>query len=134
MIYHRSTLKPVLIGIEVAIAYVMHKTRFVFPIIGGRKVEHLEANIEALEISLTPEHVAFLDSVLPFDLGFPHSMIVRTLLGPISLPPLTLASHRAMAPSPCGSTTPQGTSTFGPLLNPSLARNWASEQAYDRDV
>ncbi|TEB30570.1 Aldo/keto reductase [Coprinellus micaceus] len=59
----------------VAIAYVMHKTRFVFPIIGGRKVEHLEANIEALEISLTPEHVAFLDSVLPFDLGFPHSMI-----------------------------------------------------------
>lgn len=55
----------------VAIAYVMHKARFVFPIIGGRKVEHLEANLEALDISLTDEQLKFIDSTLPFDLGFP---------------------------------------------------------------
>ncbi|KAK0492975.1 hypothetical protein EDD18DRAFT_1357358 [Armillaria luteobubalina] len=29
----------------IAIAYVMHRTPYVFPIIGGRKVEHLKANI-----------------------------------------------------------------------------------------
>lgn len=56
----------------------MHKTQFVFPIIGGRKIEHLVSNLEALDISLTPEHLKFLDSVAPFDVGFPHSMIVRS--------------------------------------------------------
>ncbi|KAI0071466.1 aryl-alcohol dehydrogenase [Panus rudis PR-1116 ss-1] len=57
----------------VAIAYVMQKVPYVFPIIGGRKVEHLHANIEALEIALTPEHIKFLESILPFDLGFPYN-------------------------------------------------------------
>ncbi|KAF8814288.1 Aldo/keto reductase [Phlegmacium glaucopus] len=37
---------------SVAIAYLMQKTPYVFPIIGGRKVEHLLANLEALEIFL----------------------------------------------------------------------------------
>ena len=60
----------------VAIAYVMQKTPYVFPIIGGRKVEQLEANLEALEIVLTPEHIKYLESIVPFDPGFPVSMIV----------------------------------------------------------
>jgi len=61
----------------VAIAYVMHKTTHVFPIIGGRKVEQLEQNIEALKISLTPEQIKFLeDEAPPFDPGFPSTMIV----------------------------------------------------------
>ena len=60
----------------VAIAYVMQKAPYVFPIIGGRKVEHLQANLEALEIVLTPEHIKYLESVIPFDLGFPMTLIV----------------------------------------------------------
>ncbi len=60
----------------VAIAYVMQKTPYVFPVIGGRKVEHLKANIEALDITLTEENIAFLESARPFDLGFPSNMIV----------------------------------------------------------
>jgi len=59
----------------VAIAYTMHKAPYVFPIIGGRKVEHLMANIEALDISLTPEHIAEIDAALPFDQGFPNTLI-----------------------------------------------------------
>ncbi|KAI0033212.1 Aldo/keto reductase [Vararia minispora EC-137] len=55
----------------VAIAYVMQKTPYVFPIVGGRKVEHLHANIEALSISLSKEHIAYIESIVPFDLGFP---------------------------------------------------------------
>ncbi|KAL5520573.1 hypothetical protein ACEPAG_9797 [Sanghuangporus baumii] len=55
----------------VAIAYVMQKTPYVFPIIGGRKVEHLMANIEALKISLSNEQIKYLESILPFDPGFP---------------------------------------------------------------
>ncbi|KAI9568585.1 NADP-dependent oxidoreductase domain-containing protein [Boletus coccyginus] len=59
----------------VAIAYVMQKAPYVFPIIGGRKVEHLEANLEALEIALTPEHIKYLENIVPFDPGFPITMI-----------------------------------------------------------
>ncbi|PBK88006.1 Aldo/keto reductase [Armillaria gallica] len=59
----------------VAIAYVMHKTPNVFPIIGGRKVEHLKANIEALDISLSKEQIEYLDGAVPFDPGFPTTMI-----------------------------------------------------------
>jgi aryl-alcohol dehydrogenase-like predicted oxidoreductase len=60
----------------VAIAYVMHKTRFVFPIIGGRKVEHLQDNVKALDVALTKEHIDFLESILPFDKGFPTALFV----------------------------------------------------------
>ncbi|KAF4598933.1 NADP-dependent oxidoreductase domain superfamily protein [Pleurotus pulmonarius] len=59
----------------VAIAYVMQKTPFVFPIIGGRKVEHLKANIEALNIALSKGQIKYLESIVPFDPGFPHSML-----------------------------------------------------------
>ncbi|KAI0074597.1 aryl-alcohol dehydrogenase [Panus rudis PR-1116 ss-1] len=55
----------------VAIAYVMQKAPYVFPIIGGRKVEHLHKNIGALDVVLTEEHIKYLESIVPFDLGFP---------------------------------------------------------------
>ena len=61
-----------------AIAYVMQKTPFVFPIVGGRKVEQLHGNIEALDISLTPEQIKEIEDTLPFDHGFPHFIIVRS--------------------------------------------------------
>jgi len=47
----------------------------VFPIIGGRKVEQLKQNIEALDISLTPEQVQRIENAVPFYPGFPNSMI-----------------------------------------------------------
>ncbi|KAK3365739.1 aldo/keto reductase [Lasiosphaeria ovina] len=62
-------------GIEsvtaVALAYVRSKAQNVFPIVGGRKVEHLHDNIQALSIQLTPEQIKYLENVKPFDLGFP---------------------------------------------------------------
>lgn len=60
----------------VALAYVMQKTPYVFPIIGGRKIEHLMSNIEALKISLSDEQITEIESVIPFDPGFPNTMIV----------------------------------------------------------
>lgn len=54
----------------------MQKTPYVFPLIGGRKVEHLMANIEALSITLHPDQIKYIESVTPFDLGFPAVMIV----------------------------------------------------------
>lgn len=60
----------------VAIAYLMHRTPYVFPIIGGRKIEDFLANLEALEISLNPSQMAYLESIVPLDLGFPGNLIV----------------------------------------------------------
>jgi len=60
----------------VALAYVMQKTRNVFPIIGGRKIEHLQDNIKALSIHLSDKQIEYLESVKSgFDAGFPTTMI-----------------------------------------------------------
>ncbi|KAJ7886219.1 NADP-dependent oxidoreductase domain-containing protein [Mycena olivaceomarginata] len=48
---------------------------YCFPIIGGRKIEHLLSNIEALDISLSNEQMHYLESIIPFDPGFPSVFI-----------------------------------------------------------
>ncbi|KAI9440917.1 NADP-dependent oxidoreductase domain-containing protein [Lactarius indigo] len=58
----------------IAIAYHLQKLPYVFPIIGGRKVEQLKDNIAALDISLTAEQIKRIEGATPFDPGFPHSM------------------------------------------------------------
>lgn len=60
---------------SVALAYVMHKSPYVFPIVGGRKVEHLKSNIEALSLGLTAEEIQEIEAAIPFDLGFPHNLL-----------------------------------------------------------
>ena len=57
----------------------MQKVPYVFPIIGGRKVEHLHANIEALDIALSDEQIKELESAVPFDPGFPTSFFVSLM-------------------------------------------------------
>lgn len=63
---------------SVAIAWIMQKAPYVFPIIGGRKVEHLQANLEALEIALSDEQIQKLDNIVPFNKGFPFSIFVSS--------------------------------------------------------
>lgn len=58
----------------------MQKAPYVFPIIGGRKVEHFQANLEALEISLSSEQIAYLDGLTNFNKGFPYSVFVRIFI------------------------------------------------------
>lgn len=60
---------------SIALAYVMHKTPYVFPIVGGRKVDHLKGNIEALTISLSAEDIKAIEDVVPFEIGFPHNFL-----------------------------------------------------------
>lgn len=60
---------------SIALAYVMHKAPYVFPIVGGRKVDHLKGNIEALGIELTEEEINEIDDSEPFDVGFPQSFL-----------------------------------------------------------
>ncbi|KAL3955635.1 hypothetical protein ACCO45_011198 [Purpureocillium lilacinum] len=59
----------------IALAYVRAKAHNVFALVGGRKTEHLDDNIRALSIKLTPEQVDFLEGVTNFDIGFPNDFI-----------------------------------------------------------
>ncbi|OJJ43129.1 hypothetical protein ASPZODRAFT_136683 [Penicilliopsis zonata CBS 506.65] len=66
-------------GIEsvtaVALAYVLAKAPNVFPLVGGRKIEHLHDNIQALSLRLTDKQIEKLESVTPFTPGFPTNFI-----------------------------------------------------------
>ncbi|KAK0654856.1 hypothetical protein B0T16DRAFT_395775 [Cercophora newfieldiana] len=59
---------------SVAQAYVQAKVPYVFPIVGGRTVEHLNGNIEALKVKLSREEIREIEAALPFDLGFPSNL------------------------------------------------------------
>ncbi|KAI1498683.1 aldo/keto reductase [Biscogniauxia marginata] len=60
---------------SVAQAYVTHKAPYVFPIVGGRTIEHLKGNIEALNLTLSEEDIKEIESAVPFDQGFPNSFL-----------------------------------------------------------
>ena len=64
---------------SVAIAWAMQKAPYVFPVIGGRKVEHLHQNLEALSIHLTAEQIKQLDNIVPLRKGFPYEPFVSVL-------------------------------------------------------
>ena len=60
---------------SIALAYVRAKSPYVFPIVGGRKIEHLKSNIEALSIELSDEEIEEIDTAAPFDIGFPITFL-----------------------------------------------------------
>lgn len=120
-LYRAFLQRPNARSITVAIAWAMQKFPYVFPIIGGRKIEHLHANIEALDIALTPEQIKFLDDIVPFDKGFPYNMFVS------SVQPTTFAFTenlcRATVLTTPSFTSPLAISTNGLLLRLSARRN-----------
>lgn len=60
---------------SIALAYVMHKAPYVFPIIGGRKISHLRSNVAALSITLSNDEMDEIDEAYGFQVGFPHNVI-----------------------------------------------------------
>ncbi|CAL5868445.1 uncharacterized protein PFLUO_LOCUS2670 [Penicillium psychrofluorescens] len=62
---------------SVALAYVMRKTPHVAPIVGGRKVEHLQGNIDALALELSDKDVEEIESAYNFEIGFPMNFLFR---------------------------------------------------------
>lgn len=67
---------------SIALAYVRNKSPYVFPIVGGRKIEHLKSNIEALSIELTDEEIHEIDAAVPFEHGYPLNFIFEYGGGP----------------------------------------------------
>ena len=77
----------------------MQKTPYVFPIVGGRKIEQLEANIEALDVVLSPEQIKYLESVFPFEMGVPYWHCVSLFASDDFTFILTRRCYRAMGPN-----------------------------------
>jgi aryl-alcohol dehydrogenase-like predicted oxidoreductase len=60
---------------SVALAWVQSRPGVVSTIIGARRLEQLDANLAALDLRLTPEHVAALDAVSAPALDFPAAFL-----------------------------------------------------------
>ncbi|CAK7565643.1 MAG: hypothetical protein SEPTF4163_003566 [Sporothrix epigloea] len=71
---------------SVALAYVMQKTPYVFPIVGCRNTAQLQGNIDALSLVLTTDDIAEIEAAVPFDLGFPHNFFNGGMHGNLSTP------------------------------------------------
>jgi aryl-alcohol dehydrogenase-like predicted oxidoreductase len=62
----------------VALAWLLARSQTVVPIVGARRLEHLEANLVGLEVQLTPEHLRVLDGVSAPTLNYPAGMNGQT--------------------------------------------------------
>jgi aryl-alcohol dehydrogenase-like predicted oxidoreductase len=60
---------------QVSLNWLVQQPGKPIPIIGARKVAHLEDNIGALDFTLSTEQIDRLDRASSFDLPFPHSFI-----------------------------------------------------------
>ncbi|KIX92907.1 uncharacterized protein Z520_11383 [Fonsecaea multimorphosa CBS 102226] len=86
----------------IALAYVMQKAGAlnVFPIVGGRKVEHLHDNIKALSVRLTAAQISYLESQTDFDVGFPSNFVGESPAATGHSPPLLAAVAQIAYPVP----------------------------------
>lgn len=58
----------------VALAWLVARSQTVVPIVGARRLEHLEGNLAGLEVKLSPEHLRVLDEVSAPRLNYPAQM------------------------------------------------------------
>lgn len=58
---------------QIALAWLLTKNRF--PIIGTRKLSHLDEGLKALRIELTPAHIESLERAGKIELGYPHDLL-----------------------------------------------------------
>jgi aryl-alcohol dehydrogenase-like predicted oxidoreductase len=65
--------------LNLALAYVLQKAPYMFPIVGGRTVDHLAGNIAALDITITEQEMQEIDDCYVFDPGFPHTFLSGTM-------------------------------------------------------
>jgi aryl-alcohol dehydrogenase-like predicted oxidoreductase len=60
---------------QVSLNWLVQQPGRPIPIVGARKVSHLEDNIGALDFTLSPEQIDRLSQASSFDLPFPHRFI-----------------------------------------------------------
>lgn len=66
---------------NVALAYVMQKAPYVFPLVGTRTLKHLKDAVEGLKVNLSDDDIHQIDQAGPFDPRFPHTFLSGSLWG-----------------------------------------------------
>jgi aryl-alcohol dehydrogenase (NADP+) len=64
----------------VALAWLLAQSQTVVPIVGARRLQHLESNLAALDVTLTAEHLHALDDVSAPALNYPADVNGATRL------------------------------------------------------
>ncbi len=65
---------------QVALAWLKYRSIPIIPIIGARRLDQFRDNLASLELKLSAEQVARLDSVSQVALGFPHDFYDRDMV------------------------------------------------------
>ena len=60
---------------QVALAWLLHQPGVTAPIIGARKIAHLDDNLAAVSVDLTADDLKALDEASKIELGFPHDFL-----------------------------------------------------------
>ena len=57
---------------QAALAWLLHQPAATNIILGASKMQHLEDNLGAVDVALTPEQLADLDAAMPAPKVYPH--------------------------------------------------------------
>ncbi len=57
---------------QVSLAWLRYRNVPVIPIVGARRIDQLQDNLDSLTLNLSPEQLADLDRASAIELGFPH--------------------------------------------------------------
>ncbi|KKB10867.1 aldo/keto reductase [Devosia geojensis] len=79
---------------QVAIAWTLLNPAVTAPIVGARTLAHLEDNLGALDVVLTPDQRTRLDEASAIDLGFPHEFLDRPMPRSVIFGEVTVPQRR----------------------------------------
>jgi aryl-alcohol dehydrogenase-like predicted oxidoreductase len=65
---------------QVALAWLLHRSVPIIPIIGARKVDQLKTNLHIADIRFSDSQVRLLDEVSQIELGFPHDFLNKPMV------------------------------------------------------
>ncbi|MBV9492010.1 MAG: aldo/keto reductase [Verrucomicrobia bacterium] len=65
---------------QVALSWLRNRPNPIIPIIGARRLDQLEANLESLNVRLEPEQLRRLDEASRIELGFPHDFFTKPMV------------------------------------------------------
>src|SRR6266496_1901391 len=79
---------------QVALAWVLLNPAVTAPIIGARTTKQLEDNLLAVEVKLTEDQRARLESVSATDLGFPHDLLALPIVRQVLFRDIPIPTRR----------------------------------------
>lgn len=103
--------------LNIALAYILQKAPYVFPIVGVRTVDHLTGNLGAIKVHLTTAEMDQIDQASSFEHGFPTDFLCGYLFAG-SLAPADQASVMVTGPAGVNLVNGQGSYEFVEELKP----------------